>query len=183
MVKLRCPITINHPQERSCIYTTPYKQLSLADLFTDCQNKFDNNKDEFLKLRFDHLLFLPITTIRHHYHCLDMARLLQIDVKYVAKFAFVRGNLSKRVFCRKTHRFLPLYVLGNRSIWLFLLIIWNRQILQSPQSYALRKQVRNPIASTLEILYIRFFSKFESCISCSNSSNRNFLFRLIRNNP
>lgn len=116
-------------------------------------------------------------------HALNVARLLQIDVKYVAKFAFVRGNLSKRVFCRKTHRFLPLYVLGNRSIWLFLLIIWNRQILQSPQSYALRKQVRNPIASTLEILYIRFFSKFESCISCSNSSNRNFLFRLIRNNP
>lgn len=52
-----------------------------------------------------------------------MARLLQIDVKYVAKFAFVRGNLSKRVFCRKTHRFLPLYVLGNRSKTLLLPII------------------------------------------------------------
>ena len=30
-----------------------------------------------------------------------MARLLQIDVKCVAKFAFVRGNLSKRVFVIK----------------------------------------------------------------------------------
>lgn len=56
-------------------------------------------------------------------YALNMARLLQIDVKYVAKFAFVRGNLSKRVFCRKTHRFLPLYVLGNRSKTLLLPII------------------------------------------------------------
>lgn len=28
----------------------PYKQLSLADIFTDCQNKFDNDKDSFLTL-------------------------------------------------------------------------------------------------------------------------------------
>lgn len=27
-----------------------YKQLSLADIFTDCQNKFDNDKHEFLEL-------------------------------------------------------------------------------------------------------------------------------------
>ena len=28
----------------------PYKQLSLADIFTDCQNKFDNDKYQFLAL-------------------------------------------------------------------------------------------------------------------------------------
>lgn len=27
-----------------------YKQLSLADFFTDCQNKFDNDKYEFLSI-------------------------------------------------------------------------------------------------------------------------------------
>ena len=27
-----------------------YKQLSLADIFTDCQNKFDNDKYAFLSL-------------------------------------------------------------------------------------------------------------------------------------
>ena len=27
-----------------------YKQLSLADIFTDCQNKFDNGKYEFLSI-------------------------------------------------------------------------------------------------------------------------------------
>ena len=28
----------------------PYKQLSLADIFTDCQNKFANDKYEFLSI-------------------------------------------------------------------------------------------------------------------------------------
>ncbi len=28
----------------------PYKQLSLADIFTDCQNKFHNDKYEFLSI-------------------------------------------------------------------------------------------------------------------------------------
>ena len=27
-----------------------YKQLSLSDIFSDCQNKFDNNKYEFLSI-------------------------------------------------------------------------------------------------------------------------------------
>lgn len=27
-----------------------YKQLSLANIFTDCQNKFDNDKYEFLSI-------------------------------------------------------------------------------------------------------------------------------------
>ncbi len=49
MVKLRCRVTINHiHSERSCTYMIPYKQLSLADIFSDCQNKFDNDKYEFL---------------------------------------------------------------------------------------------------------------------------------------
>ena len=50
MVKLSCPETINHPPERSCIYMITHKQLSLADIFQDCQNKFDNDKYQFLEL-------------------------------------------------------------------------------------------------------------------------------------
>ena len=51
MVKLRCKVTINHiHSERSCNYMIPYKQLSLADIFTDCQNKFDDDKCEFLSI-------------------------------------------------------------------------------------------------------------------------------------
>ena len=33
----------------------PYKQLSLADIFQDCQNKFDNNKPGFLSLLEKHI--------------------------------------------------------------------------------------------------------------------------------
>ena len=34
----------------------PYKQLSLADFFADCQNTFDNNKYEFLSILNETLL-------------------------------------------------------------------------------------------------------------------------------
>ena len=33
----------------------PYKQLSLADIFTDCQEKFENNKPAFLSLLETHI--------------------------------------------------------------------------------------------------------------------------------
>ena len=32
-----------------------YKQLSLADIFKDCQNKFDNDKPAFLSLLEQHI--------------------------------------------------------------------------------------------------------------------------------
>ena len=50
----------------------PYKQLSLADIFTDCQNKFDNDKYEFLELlentiNLDEIV--PVSFISH-FHAL-----------------------------------------------------------------------------------------------------------------
>ena len=46
----------------------PYKQLSLADIFTDCQNKFDNDKYEFPAL-LDHSINLdeivPASFVSH----------------------------------------------------------------------------------------------------------------------
>jgi len=46
----------------------PYKQLSLADIFTDCQNKFDNDKYAFLSL-LDETINLdeivPVSFISH----------------------------------------------------------------------------------------------------------------------
>ena len=46
----------------------PYKQLSLADFFTDCQNKFDNDKCEFLELlenTIDLDEIVPVSFISH----------------------------------------------------------------------------------------------------------------------
>ena len=33
----------------------PYKQLSLADIFSDCQEKFENDKPAFLSLLETHI--------------------------------------------------------------------------------------------------------------------------------
>ena len=56
MVKLRCPVTINHiHSERSCTYMIPYNQLSLADIFSNCQDIYESDKPEFLSLLQSHI--------------------------------------------------------------------------------------------------------------------------------
>ena len=48
----------------------PYKQLSLADIFQDCQNIFDHDKPAFLSLLETHIdidEFIPITFRNHFY--------------------------------------------------------------------------------------------------------------------
>ena len=48
----------------------PYKQLSVADIFQDCQNKFDNDKPAFLSLLEQHIdldEIIPITFRNHFY--------------------------------------------------------------------------------------------------------------------
>ena len=45
-----------------------YKQLSLADIFTDCQNKFDNDKYEFLSIleeTIDLDEIVPVSFVSH----------------------------------------------------------------------------------------------------------------------
>ena len=48
----------------------PYKQLSLADIFQDCQNKFENDKPAFLSLLEQHIdldEIIPFTFRNHFY--------------------------------------------------------------------------------------------------------------------
>ena len=48
----------------------PYKQLSLADIFSDCQEKFENDKPAFLSLLENHIdidEFIPISFRNHFY--------------------------------------------------------------------------------------------------------------------
>ncbi|OYP47418.1 hypothetical protein CG709_03360, partial [Lachnotalea glycerini] len=54
-----------------CILMIPYKQLSLAEIFEDCQNKFDNDKYSFLSLlnetiNLDEIVPVSLVT---HFHC------------------------------------------------------------------------------------------------------------------
>ena len=48
----------------------PYKQLSLADIFSDCQEKFENDKPVFhslLKTHIDIDEIIPISFRNHFY--------------------------------------------------------------------------------------------------------------------
>ena len=48
----------------------PYKQLSVADIFQDCQDKFDNDKPAFLSLLENHIdldEIIPVTFYNHFY--------------------------------------------------------------------------------------------------------------------
>lgn len=48
----------------------PYKQLSLVDIFSDCQEKFENDKPAFLSLLEQHIdldEIIPIPFRNHFY--------------------------------------------------------------------------------------------------------------------
>ena len=50
-----------------------YKQLSLADVFSDCQEKFENDKPTFLSLLKTHIdidEIIPIS-FRNHFLCIN----------------------------------------------------------------------------------------------------------------
>ena len=51
----------------------PYKQLSLAEIFTDCQEKLDNDKPAFLSLLETHIdidEIIPIS-FRNQFLCIN----------------------------------------------------------------------------------------------------------------
>ena len=54
----------------------PYKQLTLAEIFEDCQNKFDNDKYQFLSLLHQTINLdeiVPVSFVSHFYvHPMDL---------------------------------------------------------------------------------------------------------------
>ena len=67
----------------------PYKQLTLAEVFDDCQNKFDHDKDQFLSLldqTIDLDEIVPASFVTHFHastgrprkHQLSLIHILQI---------------------------------------------------------------------------------------------------------
>ena len=66
----------------------PHNQLSLADFFTDCQNKFDNDKYEFLELLENTINLyeiVPVTFISHFHAVTGRPRRHQLYVLPVGK--------------------------------------------------------------------------------------------------
>ena len=55
----------------------PYKQLSLADIYADRQDKFENDKPAFLSLLENHIdldEIIPLSFIKHFYASMGRSR-------------------------------------------------------------------------------------------------------------
>ena len=85
----------------------------------------------------------------HQYHALNVARLLQIDVKNPPDWAVRSREYINGFFIFKIAIFSTALVFGNRSMWLSLLIIWNRANL--PTVSRLRSEETSPKSHPLDL--------------------------------
>lgn len=72
----------------------PYKQLTLAEVFEDCQNKFDNDKYQFLSL-LDQTINLdeivPVSFVTHFHASTGIPRKHQL-------YPMLKALLLQRIF-------------------------------------------------------------------------------------
>ena len=90
----------------------PYKQLSLADIFSDCQNKFDSDKPAFLSLLETHIdidEFIPISFRNHFYASTGRSR------KYPLQ-AFLWALIIQRIFSIPTDQLLLTFLAYSKSL-------------------------------------------------------------------
>lgn len=78
----------------------PHKQLTLAEIFDDCQNKFDNDKYQFLQL-LDETINLdeivPVSFVTHfHARTADLASISFIPCsKHFCSSVFSQSRLTR----------------------------------------------------------------------------------------
>ena len=90
----------------------PYKQLSVEDIFQDCQNKFENDKPAFLSLLEEHIdldEIIPITFRNHFYASTGRTR------KYPLK-AFLWALIIQRIFSIPTDQLLLTFLHYSRPL-------------------------------------------------------------------
>ena len=90
----------------------PYKQLSLADIFSDCKEKFENNKPQFLSLlentiNLDDLV--PVSFINHFYASTGRPR------KY-SLYAMLRALILQRIFSIPTDSLLIIFLKYSQEL-------------------------------------------------------------------
>lgn len=93
----------------------PYKQLSLKDIFTDCQEKFGNDKPAFLFLLENHIdidEFIPISFRNHFYASTRRTR------KYPLQ-PFLGSLIIQRIFSIPTEQLLLTFLVYSKPIWEF----------------------------------------------------------------
>ena len=90
----------------------PYKQLSLADIFEDCQNIFDNDKPAFLSLLEQHIdldEIIPISFRNHFYASTGRTR------KYPLQ-AFLWALIIQRIFSIPTDQLLLTFLAYSKPL-------------------------------------------------------------------
>ena len=90
----------------------PYKQLSVADIFQDCQDKFDNDKPAFLSLLENHINLdeiIPVTFYNHFYASTGRTR------KYPLR-AFLWALIIQRIFSIPTDQLLLTFLCYSKPL-------------------------------------------------------------------
>ena len=90
----------------------PYKQLSLADIFQDCQEKFDNDKPSFLSLLEEHIdmdEIIPLSFRNHFYASTGRTR------KYPLQ-AFLWALIIQRIFSIPTDELLLVFLAYSKPL-------------------------------------------------------------------
>lgn len=90
----------------------PYKQLSLADIFQDCQNKFDHDKPAFLSLLETHIdldEMIPVSFRNHFYASTGRTR------KYPLH-AFLWALIIQRIFSIPTDQLLLTFLAYSKPL-------------------------------------------------------------------
>jgi transposase len=90
----------------------PYKQLSLTDIFQDCQDKFDNDKPAFLSLLEQHIdidEIIPITFCNHFYASTGRTR------KYSLQ-ALLWALIIQRIFSIPTDQLLLIFLAYSKPL-------------------------------------------------------------------
>ena len=90
----------------------PYKQLSVADIFSDCQEKFENDKPAFLSLLETHIdidEIIPISFRNHFYASTGRTR------KYPLQ-AFLWALIIQRIFSIPTDQLLLTFLAYSKPL-------------------------------------------------------------------
>ena len=72
----------------------PYKQLTLAEIFEDCQNKFDNDKYQFLSLLHQTINLdeiVPVSFVTHFHASTGRPR-----IKFILLYIFLAQQKCRR---------------------------------------------------------------------------------------
>ena len=90
----------------------PYKQLSLADIFQDCQEKFENDKPTFLSLLEQHIdmdEIIPLSFRNHFYASMGRTRKSPLQ-------AFLWALIIQRIFSIPTDELLLVFLAYSKSL-------------------------------------------------------------------